>query len=58
MPGVKIKFKDGMTRGFPYRAHVLGYEGAFVIIQGDREKKHAFPAADVQEVIETPRPRW
>lgn len=58
MPGVKIKFKDGSIRDFPYPAHVRGYEGAFVIVQDEREKKYSFPAADVQEVIETPRPRW
>lgn len=58
MPGVQIKFKDGASRHFPYPCHVLGYEGAFVIIQGEDGRSHSFPAADVHEVIQTPRPRW
>ncbi|XQM34244.1 hypothetical protein DFLDMN_001054 [Cupriavidus sp. H19C3] len=58
MPGVEIKFKDGTSQRFPYPAYVVGYEGAFVIIRTESEKKHSFPAQDVREVIETPRPRF
>ncbi|WP_423197437.1 hypothetical protein [Cupriavidus sp. H19C3] len=55
---MEIKFKDGTSQRFPYPAYVVGYEGAFVIIRTESEKKHSFPAQDVREVIETPRPRF
>lgn len=57
MPGVEIRMKDGTVRSFPYPSHT-SYEGVFVVVHDERERTHAFPAADIAEVIVTPRPRW
>lgn len=65
MADVKITFKDGTVREFKERGRAggsytvtLSYEGAFVVVKDEWDERTAFPAADVKEVVSTPRARW
>ena len=58
MSNITIKFKDGTTREFKhegrpggsYTKHVK-FESGFVIVTDEWDKRTAFPAEDVKEVV-------
>lgn len=61
MANIVIKMKDGTERRFMHEGRAGGswtkrvrYEGAFVIVEDEYQKRTAIPVADVKEVVETP----
>lgn len=64
---ITVKLKTGAVRQFPHEVRTGGsysetvsYEGAFVIVKDVWGKQTAFPASDVEEVVNDPeyRGRW
>ena len=65
MASITVKMKDGTVREFPHEGRAGGswtktlkYEGAFVVIEDEHQKRIAIPASDVAEVIERPNRSW
>lgn len=61
MSNITVTMKNGAVREFRHEGRVGGswtksvkYEGAFVIIEDEYQKRIAIPAADIVEVVETP----
>lgn len=61
---ITVKMKDGTVREFPHVGRAGGsytkrvtYEGAFVVIEDEYQKRIAIPATDVAEVVEEPNRR-
>ena len=61
MSNITVTMKSGEVRNFPHTGRpggswtkTLKYEGAFVVIEDEYQKRTAIPAADIREVIETP----
>lgn len=61
MSSITVKMKDGTIRKFPHQGRsggsytkTLKFEGAFVIIEDEWNKRTAIPANDIAEVIEEP----
>lgn len=65
MASITVKMKDGTVREFPHEGRAGGswtksvkYEGAFVVIEDEYQKRTAIPASDVAEVVERPNRSW
>jgi hypothetical protein len=64
MPSITVKMKDGTKKEFPHKGRSGGsytkrlfYQGVFAVIEDEYGEKISIPAADIQEIIETPE-RW
>lgn len=61
MSSITVTMKTGEVKKFPHVGRPGGswsksvkYEGAFVIIEDEYQKRIAIPAADIREVVEVP----